>query len=293
MHHDDARSRDDALTRDEAAHDLVLDFDTRVEAALQRQLESIDATLRNRFGMSEGDTACGIVDLTSPRVALVRPDRIEYGASVPKIGILLAYFVLRPDAARQMEPDVRRDLGLMAKASSNEAASRFSQELGLAEIQRVLSDLGFYDAARGGGLWVGKHYGLDIEKTPDPVGGHSHGATVRQILRFWLLLDQGKLVSPEASRAMREIFAAPEVPHDDIKFVQGLRERTNVRMLRKWGSWENWLHDSAIITGPGRRYALAALTNHANGDAYLAEFARRVDDVMSAIDVDADERARA
>lgn len=280
MHHDDARIRDDALTRDEPAHDLVLDYDTPVDVDLQRELETIDASLRQRFGMAEADVACGLVDLLSPRVALIRADRIEYGASVPKIGILLAYFVLKPGSARHLEPDVRRDLGLMAKASSNEAASRFSQELGLHAIQQVLGDSGFYDPARGGGLWVGKHYGLDHEKFPDPFGGHSHGATVRQILRFWLLLDQGKLVSPEASRAMREIFAAPEVPHDDIKFVQGLRERTNVRILRKWGSWENWLHDSAIITGPGRRYALAALTNHANGDAYCVELAKAADDLM-------------
>ena len=280
MHHDDARTRDDALTRDEPAHDLVLGYDTPVDADLQRELEAIDVALRTRFGMAEADSACGIIDLVRPRVALVRPDRIEYGASVPKIGILLAYFVLRPDAARHLEPDVRRDLGLMAKASSNETASRFSQELGLANVQRVLMDLGFYDAARGGGLWVGKHYGIDTEKTPDPVGGHSHGATVRQVLRFWLLLDQGKLVSAEASRAMRECFAAPEVPHDDIKFVEGLRGRTGMRVLRKWGSWENWLHDSAIVTGPGRRYALAALTNHANGDAYCVELAKAVDDLM-------------
>ena len=265
MHHDDIRSRDDALTRDEPGHDLTLGYDAPLDAALRRELESIDASLRDRFGMVESDTACGVVDLISPRVALIRPDRIEYGASVPKIGILLAYFVTHPEAAKHLEPDVRRDLGLMAKASSNEAASRFSQEIGLSTIQTILIEHGFYDAAHGGGLWVGKHYGLDIEKTVDPVGGHSHGATVRQVLRFWLLLDQGKLISANASRMMRECFAAPEVPHDDIKFVQGLRERTNVRMLRKWGSWEDWLHDSAIVTGPGRRYAIAALTHHANG----------------------------
>ena len=280
MHHDDARARDDALTRDKPGHDLVLDYDTPLDADLQSEVDAIDASLRKRFDMNASETACGVVDLLAPRVALIRPDRMEYGASVPKIGILLAYFALRHDAAKHLEPDVRRDLGLMAKASSNEAASRFSQELGLANIQRELNARGFYDATRGGGLWVGKHYGLDAEKIPDPVGGHSHGATVRQVLRFWLLLDRGALVSAEASRTMRECFAAPEVPHDDVKFVQGLADRTNVRILRKWGSWEHWLHDSAIVTGPGRRYTIAALTNHANGDAYLVALARAVDDVM-------------
>ena len=104
MHHDDSRARDAGLTRDEPGHDLALDHDAPADAGLQRELEAIDASLRARFGMAEADTACGVVDLVAPRVALVRPDRIEYGASVPKIGILLAYFVLRPEAAKHMEP---------------------------------------------------------------------------------------------------------------------------------------------------------------------------------------------
>jgi hypothetical protein len=37
-----------------------------------------------------------------------------------------------------------------------------------------------------------------------------------------------------------------------------------------------------VITGPGRRYLLVALVNDAQGDAYLEELARAVDDVMIA-----------
>src|SRR5690606_37592397 len=98
------------------------------------------------------------------------------------------------------------------------------------------------------GIWVGKHYGADDERIGDPVGNNSHGATVRQVLRFFLMLEQGALVSAEASAAMREIFASPEIPHDPIKFVKGLADR-DVQLLRKWGSWEDWLHDSAIVSG--------------------------------------------
>ena len=43
---------------------------------------------------------------------------------------------------------------------------------------------------------------------------------------------------------------------DDIKFVHGLAGR-DVQIIRKWGSWEDWLHDSAVITGGGRHYILA------------------------------------
>ena len=147
---------------------------------------------------------------------MIHPDRIEYAASVPKIGILLAYFELHPQAATNLSAQARHELGLMAKASNNEMAAKYSREIGLKEIQRVLNSYGFYDANRGGGLWVGKHYGKSDERIGDPVGNHSHAATVRQLLRFYLLLEQGKLVSPAASQTMREIFASPEIPHDNI-----------------------------------------------------------------------------
>jgi hypothetical protein len=53
-----------------------------------------------------------------------------------------------------------------------------------------------------------------------------------------------------------------------------------VTILRKWGSYQTWLHDTALITGPRRRYILVALTNHARGDEYLEALARAVDGTM-------------
>ena len=79
---------------------------------------------------------------------------------------------------------------------------------------------------------------------------------------------------------MRDIFASPEIPHDDIKFVKALKDRPGVEIIRKWGSWEDWLHDSAVVTAPGRHYVLVALTRHPKGDEYLVELARRVDDML-------------
>jgi beta-lactamase class A len=257
----------------------TLDQDTPVHPRLQRTLESIDASLRATYGMTTEQTAVGVLDLERQQVAMIHPDRIEYAASVAKIGILLAYFQLHPEAATSLDAATRHELGLMAKVSSNEMATKFSREIGLREIQTVLDSYGFYDAKRGGGIWVGKHYGPNSERIGDPVADHSHAATVRQLLRFYLLLDQGKLVSPEASRVMREIFASPDIPHDDIKFVKALAGR-NVQMLRKWGSWQDWLHDTAMIAGPNRRYILVALTHHPKGDEYLVDLAKAVDDAM-------------
>lgn len=257
----------------------TLDYDTPVDPALQSRLEKIDSTLQASCGMTTNQTAIGLLDLRTLRLAMMHPDREEYAASVAKIGILLAYFQLRPSAATGLDATTRHELGLMIKASSNEMASKFSHELGLKQIQQVLDSYHFYDANRGGGIWVGKHYGKDTERIGSPVGDNSHAATVRQLLRFYVLMEQGRLVSPEAAATMREIFASPDIPHDDIKFVKALNGR-DVQILRKWGSWEDWLHDTAVITGPGREYVLVALTHHPRGDDYLVDLATAVDDLM-------------
>jgi beta-lactamase class A len=254
-----------------------LGYDTPLDPELQAYLERVDARLRVKHEMTTEQTAAGVLDLIGLRLAMVHPDRQEYAASVAKIGILLAYFQLHADAATELEPHMRHELGLMVKSSSNEMASRFSQELGLSQIQAVLNSYGFYDARRGGGIWMGKHYGQASERIGDPLADHSHAATVRQLVRFYLLLEQGKLVSPAAACTMCDIFASPQIPHDQIKFVKALSGR-GLEILRKWGSWEDWRHDTAAIAGPGRRYILVGLTHHARGDEYLEDLARDVDD---------------
>jgi beta-lactamase class A len=260
---------------------FVLERATPSDPELQQALETFDARLRWQYGLASDHAAVGLLDLKTPRLAMLHPDRLEYAASVAKIGILLAYFQLRPEAATQIGASTRHELGMMIKASSNEMATRFSRELGLRQIQDVLNSHGFYDPKQGGGIWVGKHYGDDSERIGDPVGDHSHAATVRQLLRFYLLLEQGQLVSPRASAVMREIFLSPDVPHDQIKFVQGLKGR-NVTIRRKWGSWENWLHDSAVIQSPACHYILVGLTRHSRGDDYLVDLAKAVDDLLDA-----------
>ena len=258
----------------------TLDFETPVDAASQVEVDGIDARLRAKYAMTAEQTAVGVLDLRRLRLAMIHPDRIEYAASVPKIGILLAWFELHPEAARNLDAHTRHELGLMIKASNNEMATKFSREMGLRRIQEVLNTYQFYDTKHGGGLWMGKHYGKGDERIGDPIANHSHGATVRQLLRFYLLLEQGRLISAEASKTMRKIFASPAIPHDDIKFVKALEGR-DVQLLRKWGSWENWFHDTAVVTGPGRHYILVALTHHPKGDEYLEELARAVDEWMA------------
>lgn len=247
---------------------------------LTAEVEKIDIDLRARFDMAATNTALGVLDLKTGRAAAIRDKQLEYAASIAKIGILLAYFELNPDAVTNLYAQTKNELGLMIKASSNEMATRFSEKLGLERIQFVLNSYGLYDQRDGGGLWMGKHYGKAGHRIGDPVGNNSHAARVKELLTFYWNLEKGLLVSPEASRVMREIFASPEIPHDQIKFVKALADR-DVKILRKWGSWETWLHDTAIIEGPNRKYVLVALTRHPRGDDYLEQLAREVDNLMN------------
>jgi len=263
-----------------AFENYTLGYNTPVDPILQLQLERVDAELRARYGLTTEQSAAGVLDLNTLRLAMIHPDRVEYAASVPKIGILLAYFQLHPQTVTNLDAQTRHELGLMVKASDNDMAAKFSQELGLKQIQIVLNSYHFYDQNHGGGIWMGKHYGKSDERIGDPVGDNSHAATVRQLLRYFLLLEQRKLVSPAASETMREIFESPDIAQDRIKFVQALSDR-NVRIIRKWGSWQDWRHDAAVVTGPGRHYILVALTHHPKGDEYLVDLAKAMDALLA------------
>jgi beta-lactamase class A len=261
--------------------DYVLGYSTPVDPALQAKLEAIDASLRAKYGIAADQTNVGLLDLDHLRLAMIHADHTDYAASVAKVAILLGYFQTHPEAATHLDPAVRHELGLMIKLSSNEMASKYSHIVGLKKIQSILDSYGLYDKNHGGGIWCGKHYGKGAERYPDPVSDNSHAANVRQLLRYYLLLEQGKLVSPQASATMRQIFESPDIPHDNNKFVKGLAGR-GLHILRKSGTWEDWLHDTADITGPGRHYILVALTKNPKGDEYLVDLAPAVDDLMKA-----------
>src|SRR4051794_27859074 len=91
-----------------APEKIVLNYDTPVDPALQGKIEALDAQLRDKHAMTTEHTAVGVIDLNTARLALLRPDREEYAASLAKIGILLAYFDAHPDAAQHLDPTIER-----------------------------------------------------------------------------------------------------------------------------------------------------------------------------------------
>lgn len=258
-----------------------LDVDTPTDPAFQSLVEAAEQRIGDALGIPPEERAIGALDLTDLRLAMVRPDTMFYGASVPKICILLGYFDKYPEAARHLDPQVRSELERMIKRSDNEMAAKYSQLVGIEHIQALITgkQYRFYDQEHGGGLWCGKHYGLAEPRYGDPLHDHSHGATVRQCLRYYLLLEQGKLVSADACATMKEIFAAPALPFHDKDFVEGLKGR-DATILRKSGWWEDWHLDTARVQHGQRLYLLAGMTKHPQGEAYLAQMATAIDDIL-------------
>ncbi len=258
-----------------------LGYDAPVDTQLQARLVEIDRDLGRQFEIPEAARAVGVLDLTDLRLALVRPDSMFYAASVPKICILLAYFAANPHAATDLPPDVERELGSMIKVSDNALAAKYGRMLGMDQVQEVLQSMRYrlYDQDHGGGLWYGKHYGKGAPRVGDPIHDHSHGATVRQCLRFYLMLEQGRLVSTAACGKMKEIFAAPHLDHRDSKFVTGLQGR-DLSLVRKSGTWQDWHLDSARIEHGDRVYLLVGMTHHPRGAEYLAAVAAAVDEEL-------------
>ncbi len=256
--------------------------DSPRDPRLQRDLADIDARIRADLAIT-GPTACGVLDLRSLRLAMVRPERMFYAASVGKLAVLLTYFAENPEAALDLDPQVHDDLARMTKRSENPVSNEYGRALGLDTIRETLTARRYrlYDEEQGGGLWCGQHYDFDEEgAVPDPVAGHTHGANVLQALRFFLMLEQGRLVTPQASARMAAILATPELDHLSHKFCKGLAGR-DLRILRKSGTGNDWHLDAARIEGPDRTYLLVGMAHDPAGEEYLRRLAAAVDDFLA------------
>lgn len=255
-----------------------LDADAAPDAALQQFLSEAEQAIAAELGIPAPDRAIGVVDLKRLRYAAVGPDTLFYGASVPKICVALAYLErFHPDG--DVPDAVRRELQRVIKRSDNDLAAKYSQLVGLEYIQKLVTSPKYrlYDAERGGGLWCGKHYGRDEPRIGDPLADHSHAATVRQCLRFYLLLEQLKLGSPRLCAELRSIFAAPDLPFHHHAFVRGLAGR-DLTLIRKSGWWEDWRLDTARVEHNGMTYLLAGAAHHPRSGEYLARLAAAIDE---------------
>lgn len=256
-------------------------IDPELQAALEGALNKNHAWKKL---IDKKKMAVGVVDLSTPeapRFARVNGRVMMYAASLPKIAILLAAHVAMEEGRLEDSPEVEADLAAMIRKSSNQAATRIIDLVGLDNIEKTLKDarFGLYDEGKGGGLWVGKRYAKTGKRHGDPLKGVSHGATVTQVCRFYYLLANGRVINPERSRRMLDTLSDPGLHH---KFVGVLEELApKAKLFRKSGTWKNWHSDSVLVWGPiWRRYILAALIEDENGEHILKDLVPVIENLI-------------
>ena len=106
--------------------------------------------------------AVALVDLTRRDeifYAGINDDRMLYAASLPKIGILLAFFEAVQRGDIEWDDDFRYRLKKMITISNNEYASWGADIVGLRPMAKILVDPRYCLYEGGvGGLWVGRPF---------------------------------------------------------------------------------------------------------------------------------------
>ncbi len=255
------------------------------DPALQAALNRAMAEPPFRQHVARKRLSVALVDLSQPgtvRYAGLDDDRMRYAASLPKIAILLGVFDQIDKGKVTYTPALKRKMELMIRRSSNIESTNLIRLVGFEAIARSLRDPHYelYSPKRNGGLWVGRDYGGGPGLwRRDPMHNISHGATARQVARFFVMLDQGTLVSPWASAEMKEILSHPDIHH---KFVLGLDARPGSNIFRKSGTWKVWHADAALVERNGKKYVAVALMESSAGKTVLPELILKLDDIICA-----------
>jgi beta-lactamase class A len=258
-----------------AASAAVCELNGAEDAALQRQLTGLLETQGLGPAVRKGELAVSLLVLTDPerpRLAQVNGHRMMYAASLPKIAILLGAAVALDEGQLNLDSALEQDIQDMIRYSCNACSNRVLERVGPERVLDILQapEFSFYDAAHGGGLWLGKAYGKAPAFHRDPLVGLSHGATTFQVARFYCGLEFGELVSPEQTQLMRDAMSEPGIRH---KFVKGLAGHDELQMFRKSGTWRDFHADSMLVEMDGQAYVMVALARNTRGSAWMEHLA--------------------
>ena len=249
---------------------------------LQESLRGALGELRLDGPLAEKRLAVSLVDVTDvnhPRYAGLNDRHMMYAASLPKIAALVAAFQRIHDGELQYTQAIKDTITRMIRYSSNVDASRVIQTVGFDYISRLLTSPKYllYDAQQNGGLWLGKAYGGSNDNWKrDPLHNLSHGATTFEVARFFLLLEEGRLVSPEYSAEMKEILSKPGIHH---KFVKGLEGRA-CEIYRKSGTWSKYHADGALVEHGDKKYIAVALMEDEHGAEVFPKLIQKMDNLI-------------
>ena len=253
-----------------------------IDPLLQQQLEQLIRKKGLQKAVAQMRLAIALVDISNPkkpRMAAINGDVMEYAASLPKIAILLTAFVQIEQGKLVLNEKLEADLTKMIRHSNNAAATGVLDLVGRQELLRTLQSpkFMFYDKRYDGGLWVGKAYAKKGAYQRDPINQISHGATVVQVARFFYLLETKRLVGPELTLKMKQIFSKPAIDH---KFVKGLKARPGAKLYRKSGSWKQFHADSALVEYGSNKYIMVGLAVDPQGGKWLEQLAVPLHDLV-------------
>lgn len=257
-----------------------------IDHGLQQAMDKSLQKLRLGHAVAEKRLAVSLVDITDPyhpRMAEVNGNVMLYAASLPKIAILLGAMHKVHEGLLTLDGEMRTKLVNMIRHSSNADASEILSIVGEEYLAELLQseDYEFYKPDQGG-LWVGKSYGKGPAWKRDPLFNISHGASSREVSRFYYMLATNRLVSPQSCTIMREILSKPAISH---KFVSGIRSvHPDARIFRKSGTWRSYHSDSAIIERDGKKYIVVALANDPNGGKWLEKIVVEMDKIIHGSD---------
>ncbi len=234
----------------DAQGDLTTDLWGEPNAELQDQ---VDQLLKARApfakALANEQLSLVLVDLTSPNelaAAAVRPDWETFPASLGKIAILLG---VMNKASLDEQKTLRASMDRMIKASSNEDASALFAWAGHDAIVSAVKKHGLYDE-KAGGLW----WTPSAPWPKSPKGQLRIAATARQVARYFLMMEQGKLVDPEHSRTIKAVFHNAGL----ALFSKGIQKRFgDTEYYGKPGILGKEIAEGMLIESPGARYILA------------------------------------
>ena len=261
--------------------DLRDAHDPKLQKAMDKALgpshpEFWSGVKNKEFGVVIAD----VTDLHHPHVAWYNPNLMLYAASLPKIAIVLGVFVEIERGIIKLDSKTRNQLIRTIRHSSNRDATALLHKVGFERLAEILQDERYgklYDPSRGGGLWVGKDYGKAAAWRRDPLHGFSHGASAMQAARFYYGVMTGTILDIKYLPVLEEIFGDPAIKH---KFVKGLKERKDVKIYRKSGTWRTYHADSGVIARDDLTYIVVYIDNHPAAGRGAVNGIKIVDDVM-------------
>jgi beta-lactamase class A len=254
--------------------------DSKLQSALEASIRS--QGLYRKLAAQKNMSLC-VVDLSQaqPRYAQINGEEMLYAASLPKIAILLAAYESFEDGTLKETPAIQDYLNDMIRVSSNVAATKMIDLMGMGKINAVLASpkYALYDPNRGGGLWVGKRYAQGGARYPDPITHISHGASATQVCRFYYLLANHKIINEKRSNQMLDNLVDPGLHH---KFVNSLDQLApDATIYRKSGTWKTWHADSVLVQDDHwRNYILVALVNNRNGENIMRSLVPMVERIL-------------